>query len=120
MSDRSPSASRRSAADAVRTSLAAAPASVEAVETPVMLLDTWLVPPAACWMLRAIWRVAVPCSSTAAATAVVTLLISAMVWPMLRIAETAVGTGQIMSSANCPFLAGTPKVQMSQDCPSVQ
>jgi len=40
MSDRSPSASRRSAADAVRTSLAAAPASVEAVENvTVLVLD---------------------------------------------------------------------------------
>ena len=55
-----------------------------------MLLDTSLVPPAACWMLRAISRVAAPCSSTAAAIAVVTSLISPIVVEMLRIADTAV------------------------------
>src|ERR1700754_2620088 len=55
----------------------------------MMLLDTSLVPPAACWMLRAISRVAAPCCSTAAAMAVVTSLISPMVWPMLRMAPTA-------------------------------
>ena len=55
-----------------------------------MLLETSLVPPAACWMLRAISRVAAPCSSTAAAIAVVTSLISLIVLLMFLIAETAV------------------------------
>ena len=41
-------------------------------------------------MLRAISRVAAPCSSTAAAIAVVTSLISPIVLEMFRIAETAV------------------------------
>ena len=54
-----------------------------------MLLETSLVPPAACEMLRAISRVAAPCSSTAAAIAVVTSLISPIVLLMLRIAVTA-------------------------------
>src|SRR5947209_5771916 len=48
ISERSTSASRRSAPEALSTSLAADPASVEAVETPTMLLETSLVPPAAC------------------------------------------------------------------------
>ena len=43
----------------------------------------------ALWMLRAISRVAAPCSSTAAAIAVVTSLISPIVLLMLRIADTA-------------------------------
>src|SRR4249919_1272747 len=89
ISERSMSASRRSASDALSTSVAARPASAEAVETPTMLLETSAVPPAACWMLRAISRVAAPCSSTAAAIAVVTSLISPMVAEMLRIADTA-------------------------------
>src|SRR6195952_2709573 len=89
ISSRSTSASRRSALEAVSTSLAAVPASVEAEETPTMLLETSLVPPAACWMLRAIARVAAPFSSTAAAIAVVTSLISLIVEEMLRIADTA-------------------------------
>ena len=72
ISERSTSASRRSALEALRTSLAAVPASAEAVETPTILLETSLVPPAACWMLRAISRVAAPCCSTADAIAVVT------------------------------------------------
>src|SRR3954471_16598931 len=83
------SASRRSASDASSTSPAADPASADTALTPMMLLDTSLVPPAACWMLRAISRVAAPCCSTAAAMAVVTSLISPMVWPMFLIAPTA-------------------------------
>ncbi|MGY2932345.1 hypothetical protein ACVWZ6_001947 [Bradyrhizobium sp. GM6.1] len=54
-----------------------------------MLLETSLVPPAACWMLRAISRVAAPCSSTAAAIVVVTSLISPMIRPMPWMAPTA-------------------------------
>ena len=61
ISARSISASRRSAPEAPSTSPAADPASAEAVLTPTILLDTSLVPPAACWMLRAISRVAAPC-----------------------------------------------------------
>jgi hypothetical protein len=34
--------------------VAAVPACDEALETPTMLVETSLVPPAACWMLRAI------------------------------------------------------------------
>src|SRR6267378_3278415 len=71
ISERSTSASRRSSPDALSTSPAADPACAEAVETPTLLLETSEVPPAACWMLRAISRVAAPCSSTAAAIAVV-------------------------------------------------
>src|ERR1700754_4946072 len=89
ISARSTSASRRSASEEESTSAAAVPASLEALLTPTMLEDTSLVPPAACWMLRAISRVAAPCSSTAAAIAVVTSLISPMVAEMLRIADTA-------------------------------
>ena len=89
ISARSTSASRRSAPEALSTSLAAVPASVEAEETPTMLLETSLVPPAACWMLRAISRVAAPCSSTAAAIAVVTSLISLIVLQMFLMAPTA-------------------------------
>src|SRR4030081_2358839 len=48
ISERRTSASRRSAPDAFSTSLAAARASVEAVLTPTMLLETSEVPPAAC------------------------------------------------------------------------
>src|ERR1700693_5077028 len=48
ISERRTSASRRSAPEAFRTSDAADPASAEAVETPMMLLETSLVPPAAC------------------------------------------------------------------------
>src|SRR5205823_10546934 len=81
ISSRSTSASRRSAPEAVSTSPAAVPACDEALETPTMLVETSLVPPAACWMLRAISRVAAPCSSTAAAIAVVTSLISLIVLP---------------------------------------
>ena len=54
-----------------------------------MLVETSLVPLAACWMLRAISRVAAPCSSTAAAIAVVTSLISLIVVLMFLIALTA-------------------------------
>src|SRR3984957_11948522 len=48
ISERSTSASRRSALEALSTSPAADPASLEAVLTPIMLLETSLVPPAAC------------------------------------------------------------------------
>jgi hypothetical protein len=48
--------------EALSTSPAAVPASAEAVETPTMLLETSDVPPAACWMLRALSRVAAPSS----------------------------------------------------------
>src|ERR1700688_2682062 len=48
ISERRTSASRRSAPDAFSTSLAADPASAEAVLTPTMLLETSEVPPAAC------------------------------------------------------------------------
>ena len=48
ISERSRSASRRSAPEALSTSPAADPASAEAVETPTILLETSDVPPAAC------------------------------------------------------------------------
>src|SRR3569833_1997544 len=83
------SVSRRRASEALSTSAAELPAFAEASETPAMLLETSVVPAAAAWMLRAISRVAAPCCSTAAAIAVVTSLISPMVPPMLRIADTA-------------------------------
>src|SRR5687767_3888919 len=63
---RSISASLRRPAEADSTSAADVPASDEAWLTPTMLEDTSEVPDAACWMLRAISRVAAPCSSTAA------------------------------------------------------
>jgi len=56
--------------------LAGSARAVEASLTPTILLETSLVPSAACWMLRAISRVAAPRSSTAAAIAVVTSLFS--------------------------------------------
>jgi hypothetical protein len=46
------------------------------------------VPTAACRTLRAISRVAEPCSSTAEAIVVATTLMSPMVWLMLSIAPT--------------------------------
>jgi hypothetical protein len=46
------------------------------------------VPTAACRTLRAISRVAEPCSSTAEAIVVATTLMSPMVWLMLSIAST--------------------------------
>jgi hypothetical protein len=48
ISERSMSASRRNAPEALSTSPAADPASAEAVLTPTMLLETSLDPPAAC------------------------------------------------------------------------
>src|ERR1700759_4062362 len=45
ISARSPSASWRSEADALKTAEAASPASAEAVETPTMFDETSLVPP---------------------------------------------------------------------------
>jgi len=47
-----------------------------------MLSDTFLVPCAACWVLRVISWVAAPCSSTAAAMAVATSLTSPMMPPI--------------------------------------
>src|SRR4249919_1099391 len=50
ISERSTSASRRSSPEALSTSPAADPAWDEAAETPMILLETSEVPPAACWM----------------------------------------------------------------------
>src|SRR6185437_1692111 len=69
-------------------SAAAAAASASAL-TPVMLSDTFLVPCAACWVLREISWVAAPCSWTAAAIAVATSLTSPMMPPMLLMASMA-------------------------------
>ena len=55
---------------------------------PVTLIETSLVPVAACWTLRAISRVAESCSSTAAAMVVAMPLISRMVSLMPPIAVT--------------------------------
>jgi His/Glu/Gln/Arg/opine family amino acid ABC transporter permease subunit len=72
-----------------RTSDAVSPVWLAAFETPTMLLETFCVPEAACWMLRAISAVAAPCSSTAAATVVAISDILSMIWPMPLMVSTA-------------------------------
>src|SRR5665647_858960 len=79
ISERSTSASRRSSPEALSTSLAADPAWDDAVETPMMLLETSDVPPAAVEQQGAATREIARNIQHAAAIAVVTSLISPMV-----------------------------------------
>jgi hypothetical protein len=69
--NRQPSARRnpgsRTADQAAQTFWAAAPAASAPEVTPALLRKTTLVPSAASWVFALISRVAVPCSSTAAA-----------------------------------------------------
>jgi len=75
--------------DDCSTSEAVSPVWLAALETPTILLETFCVPVAACWMLRAISAVAAPCSSTAAATVVAISDILLMMAPMPLMESTA-------------------------------
>src|SRR6185437_11287711 len=120
------STSRRSASDswesrvaASSTWVAAAPVCCAVSATPLMFSDTVLVPPAACCTLREISEVAAPCSSTAEAIVVATLLMVSMVEPMPSMAVTASPVACCMPETWLPISSVALAVWVASDLTSL-